>query len=56
MDVVKRLESVIVEVERENESVCIVGHQAILRALYSYFMQARPRARCRDAPPCPAAP
>lgn len=39
MDVVQRLESVIIEVERECESVCIVGHQAILRVLYSYFMQ-----------------
>lgn len=39
MDVVQRLESVIIEVERESESVCIVGHQAILRVLYSYFMQ-----------------
>jgi 6-phosphofructo-2-kinase / fructose-2,6-biphosphatase 3 len=39
MDVVSRLESCIIEVERESESVCIVGHQAILRVLYSYFMQ-----------------
>lgn len=39
MDVVQRLESVIIEVERESESVCIVGHQAILRVLYSYFMK-----------------
>jgi 6-phosphofructo-2-kinase / fructose-2,6-biphosphatase 3 len=38
MDVIKRLESIIIEVERENESVCIVGHQAILRAVYAYFM------------------
>lgn len=40
MDVVQRLESVIIEVERESESVCIVGHQAILRVLYSYFMKS----------------
>jgi broad specificity phosphatase PhoE len=30
---------VIIEVERESESVCIVGHQAILRVLYAFFMQ-----------------
>lgn len=46
MDVVQRLESVIIEVERESESVCIVGHQAILRVLYSYFMQV-PRDEVR---------
>jgi len=26
------------EVEREKECVCIVSHQAVLRALYGYFM------------------
>ena len=26
------------EVERERECVCIVAHQAVLRALYGYFM------------------
>lgn len=47
MDVVKRLESVIIEVERENESVCIVGHQAILRCVYAYFMHV-PREDVRS--------
>jgi 6-phosphofructo-2-kinase / fructose-2,6-biphosphatase 3 len=51
MDVVKRLESVIIEVERENESVCIIGHQAILRVLYSYFMHV-PRSEVRDSHRC----
>ncbi len=37
MDVIQRLEPVIIEMEREKECVCIVGHQAILRALYGYF-------------------
>jgi broad specificity phosphatase PhoE len=50
MDVIKRLESVIIEVERENESVCIVGHQAILRCVYAYFMQV-PREVVRPPPP-----
>ena len=36
-DVVQRLEPAVIEVERERECVCIVAHQAILRALYGYF-------------------
>jgi 6-phosphofructo-2-kinase / fructose-2,6-biphosphatase 3 len=48
MDVVKRLESIIIEVERENESICIIGHQAILRCLYAYFMKV-PRVEVRLA-------
>lgn len=39
LDVIQRLEPVVVEMERERESVCIVGHQAILRAIYGYFMR-----------------
>lgn len=27
------------EMERERECICIVGHQAILRAIYGYFMR-----------------
>ncbi|PRW44500.1 G8 domain-containing [Chlorella sorokiniana] len=38
MDVIQRLEPVVTEVEREKECVCIVSHQAVLRALYGYFM------------------
>ena len=38
MDVIQRLEPVITEVERERECVIIVAHQAVLRALYGYFM------------------
>lgn len=37
MDVIQRLEPVITEVERERECICIVAHQAVLRALYAYF-------------------
>ena len=39
MDVIQRLEPVIIEIERERECVCVVAHQAILRALYGYFMK-----------------
>lgn len=38
MDVIQRLEPVVIEVERERECVCIVAHQAVLRVLYGYFM------------------
>lgn len=37
LDVIQRLEPVIIELEREKESVLIVAHQAILRAIYGYF-------------------
>mmetsp|Transcript_4692 Transcript_4692/g.12865 ORF Transcript_4692/g.12865 Transcript_4692/m.12865 type:complete len:554 (+) Transcript_4692:118-1779(+) len=37
MDVIQRTEPVITEMERERESVLIVAHQAVLRALYGYF-------------------
>lgn len=36
-DVVVRLEPVIMELERQS-NILIIGHQAILRALYAYFM------------------
>ena len=38
LDVVRRLEPVIVELERERRPVLIVAHQAVLRALYAYLM------------------
>jgi 6-phosphofructo-2-kinase/fructose-2,6-biphosphatase len=38
MDVIQRLEPVAIEVERDRECICIVAHQAVLRALYAYFM------------------
>ncbi|KAK9833381.1 hypothetical protein WJX81_000334 [Elliptochloris bilobata] len=37
MDVIQRLEPVVIEIERERECVCVVAHQAILRAIYGYF-------------------
>ncbi len=39
LDVIQRLEPVIIEIERERECVCVVAHQAILRALYGYFFR-----------------
>lgn len=36
-DVVVRLEPVIMELERQ-ENILIIGHQAIIRCLYAYFM------------------
>ena len=37
LDVIQRLEPVVIEIERERENVCIIAHQAILRAMYGYF-------------------
>mmetsp|Transcript_22383 Transcript_22383/g.48915 ORF Transcript_22383/g.48915 Transcript_22383/m.48915 type:complete len:250 (+) Transcript_22383:304-1053(+) len=42
LDVIQRLEPVIIELERQRDSVCIVGHQAILRVIYGYFMAIPP--------------
>lgn len=42
-DVIRRLEPVIVELERERSPVLIVAHQAVLRALYAYLMNKPPR-------------
>ena len=38
MDVIQRLEPVVIEAERDRGCICIVAHQAVLRALYGYFM------------------
>jgi 6-phosphofructo-2-kinase/fructose-2,6-biphosphatase len=37
LDVIQRLEPVIIELERQRSAVVIVAHQAVLRALYAYF-------------------
>ncbi len=44
-DVIQRLEPVIFELEREPAPVLIIGHQAVLRALYAYVMD-RPPHEC----------
>jgi broad specificity phosphatase PhoE len=43
-DVIARLEPVIFELERERAPVLIIGHQAVLRALYAYLMDRPPEA------------
>lgn len=37
LDVVQRLEPVIIELERQRTPILIVAHQAVLRCLYAYF-------------------
>jgi broad specificity phosphatase PhoE len=44
-DVIQRLEPVIFELERERAPLLIIGHQAVLRALYAYMMD-RPPGEC----------
>jgi 6-phosphofructo-2-kinase / fructose-2,6-biphosphatase 3 len=44
-DVIQRLEPVIFELERERAPVLVVGHQAVLRALFAYMMD-RPPSEC----------
>lgn len=44
-DVIQRLEPVIVELERQREPVLLIGHQAVLRALYGYLM-GKPQEEC----------
>ncbi len=44
-DVIQRLEPVIFELERERAPVLVIGHQAVLRALYAYMMD-RPAKEC----------
>ncbi|HZU83223.1 MAG TPA: 6-phosphofructo-2-kinase/fructose-2,6-bisphosphatase [Polyangiaceae bacterium] len=41
-DVIQRLEPVIFELERERAPVLLIGHQAVLRALYAYMMDLPP--------------
>ncbi|KAG2451906.1 hypothetical protein HYH02_003681 [Chlamydomonas schloesseri] len=43
LDVIQRLEPVVIEMEREKECIVVVGHQAVLRAVLGYFM-AKPLA------------
>ena len=48
-DVIHRLDPVVIEVERQRSPVLIVAHQAVLRALYAYFMNIAP-SRCPRLP------
>lgn len=40
-DVIQRVQPLIVELERQRRSVVIVGHLAVLRCLYGYFMAGK---------------
>lgn len=46
-DVIQRLDPVVVELERQRGPLLIVGHQAVLRALYAYMMNVAPAACTR---------
>lgn len=52
---IQRLEPVIIEIERERECVCIVAHQAVLRALYGYFNKIPLKVCFLGTPLLPAA-
>jgi 6-phosphofructo-2-kinase / fructose-2,6-biphosphatase 3 len=48
-DVIQRLEPVIVDLERQRHPVLVIGHQAIVRALYGY-LTGRPQEECPYLP------
>ncbi len=48
-DVIQRLEQVIVDLERQRGPVLVIGHQAIVRALYGY-LSGRPQEECPFVP------
>lgn len=48
-DVIQRLQPVIVELERSRQPVLVIAHQAVLRALYAYFMGITPE-QCPHLP------
>jgi broad specificity phosphatase PhoE/predicted kinase len=41
-DVIARLEPAIIEIERQRGPVLVIAHQAVLRALYAYFLEVPP--------------
>eukprot|EP00879_Flechtneria_rotunda_P016995 GHRR01017792.1.p1 GENE.GHRR01017792.1~~GHRR01017792.1.p1 ORF type:complete len:193 (+),score=32.33 GHRR01017792.1:556-1134(+) len=44
LDMIQRLEPVTSEMEREGESIVIVGHQAVLRCIFGYLMVSAARS------------
>ena len=44
-DVIQRLDPLIIQLERQTSPVLLIGHQAVLRALYAYMMD-RPPSEC----------
>jgi len=41
-DIIQRLDPVLIEIERQREPVVVIAHQAVLRALYAYFVDLPP--------------
>jgi len=41
-DVIQRLDPMIIQLERQRAPVLLIGHQAVLRAVYAYFMDKPP--------------
>jgi len=46
VDVIHRIEPVILELERQQSTVLVIGHQAVLRTFYAYYLN-----KCQDE--CP---
>ncbi len=44
-DVIQRLDPLIIQLERQTKPLLIIGHQAVLRALYAYLMD-KPPSEC----------
>jgi broad specificity phosphatase PhoE/predicted kinase len=42
MDVIQRVEPVVLELERQKRPVLVISHQAVLRAIYGYLMGREP--------------
>ena len=42
MDVIQRVEPVVLELERQKRPILVISHQAVLRAIYGYLMGADP--------------
>ncbi len=48
-DVIQRLHPLIIDLERQRSPILVIAHQAVLRALYAYFMD-RPPEVCPKLP------
>jgi broad specificity phosphatase PhoE/predicted kinase len=46
-DVIQRLDPMIIHLERQRSPVLLIGHQAVLRALYAYLMDQPPQECAR---------
>src|SRR4029079_2884092 len=44
-DVIQRLDPLLIQLERQRTPGLVIAHQAVLRALYAYFMY-RPASEC----------